>query len=492
MRRQGRLEYELFCNVLADTLWFSKTEIKRTSNEFGDRDQAKIRLNQDHQQARPVAMATINKRPNGTFEIRFFDHHGNRKSICLPPAEKNRSVAESTASKIEHIASRLIQGAEPDRAVAEWIATLPGKLHNKLVRVGLVAPRQEQTQEPEENQPTAPTLKDWTDKYIEEHSAKDGTIEQLEITARSLCKMFGDDKPIDSFTAGDAEVFRKWLETKGNERKKYKTGLARNTVRRRIGRSKQFFNAAIKHELITKNPFDGEASAVGGNAERMFLVPSDWIESCIRKAPCEDWRIILAFARYAGMRSHECRIQKWEDIDIPNRRMTVRSNKTPPVRVCPIFPELMPHLMRAREMAPAGAIYVQTRYDHEANILTTLEAIVKKAGLIPWPKLMQNLRATRETELLANYPAKDVTGWLGNSPDVANKHYAIPMQASFDRAVRDGAGTAGVTAEAAEKSPNLRQTELACGCPGLSPVHENTGDIVLSLFSLLNSYPART
>lgn len=139
------------------------------------------------------------------------------------------------------------------------------------------------------------------------------------------------------------------------------------------------------------------------------------------------------------MRSHECRIQRWEDIDLVNNRMIVRSNKTPPIRSCPIFPELRPHLLRAREMAPEGAEYVQTRYRHDANLLTTFGKIIARAGLEPWPKLMQNLRATRETELLAHYPAKDVVSWLGNSATVANRHYAMTMQASFDRAVADGA-----------------------------------------------------
>lgn len=116
--------------------------------------------------------------------------------------------------------------------------------------------------------------------------------------------------------------------------------------------------------------------------------------------------------------------------------------KTPPARRCPIFPT---HLLRSREMAPEGDVYVQTRYDHEANILTKLEKIVTKAGLVPWPKLMQNLRATRERELLAVYPAKDVTSWLGNSPDVANKHSTMTMQARLDRAITDGAVIEGVT-----------------------------------------------
>lgn len=96
-------------------------------------------------------------------------------------------------------------------------------------------------------------------------------------------------------------------------------------------------------------------------------------------------------------------------------------------------------------MSPKNAEYLQTRYDHDVNILTALERIVKKAGLTPWPKLMQNLRATRETELLANYPAKDVTSWLGNSPSVANKHYAMTLRESFDRAVIQGAKIEGVT-----------------------------------------------
>lgn len=153
------------------------------------------------------------------------------------------------------------------------------------------------------------------------------------------------------------------------------------------------------------------------------------------------------------MRSHECRIQRWEDIDLANNRMVVRSNKTPPIRSCPIFPELRQHLLRARAFAPDGAVYVQTRYGHDANILTTLKMMVLGAGLTPWPKLMQNLRATRETELLANYPAKDVTSWLGNSPEVANKHYAMVMQASFDRAITEGAKIIGVTCGVLSKVP---------------------------------------
>lgn len=386
-------------------------------------------------------MASIIKRPNGSYEIRYTD--ANSKRCSMYPGKLTRKAADDLGRKIDHLVTRQITGDEPDRPVAEWIAALPDKLHSKLSKAGLVPARK--AAEPAPEPVLLPTLQEWTDSYLKKHAGKHGTIRQLEVTQQTLLKHFGKGRRIDTITAGDAEDFRNWMQTNGNATKDYSCGLAVNTIRRRIGRSKQFFAAAVRHKLLTENPFAGEKSSVSGNADRMFLVPAEWIERCIRVAPCEDWRIILAFARYAGMRSHECRMQRWEDIDLANNRMIIRSNKTPPVRSCPIFPELRQHLLRAREMAPAGAEYVQTRYRPDDNIQTTLAKIVTRAGLVPWPKLMQNMRATRETELMAHYPAKDVTSWLGNSPSIANRHYLMAMQSSFDRAVIEGAKLAGVT-----------------------------------------------
>lgn len=74
--------------------------------------------------------------------------------------------------------------------------------------------------------------------------------------------------------------------------------------------------------------------------------------------------------------------------------------------------------------------------DNAASIASIL------GRLTIWPKPMQNLRATRETELIALYPIKDVASWLGNSAPIAMKHYGMTMQSSFERAITNG--TAGV------------------------------------------------
>jgi hypothetical protein len=68
------------------------------------------------------------------------------------------------------------------------------------------------------------------------------------------------------------------------------------------------------------------------------------------------------------------------------------------------------------------------------NLRTQLEQIIRKAGLEPWPKLWQNLRSTRETELAETTPLHVVCAWIGNSRAVAAKHYLQIRDEDFDRA----------------------------------------------------------
>ncbi len=379
-------------------------------------------------------MASIRQTKNGTFEIRFFVGDV-RRSYYPGPKVRTETQAENIGKTLERLAGCVANDELRPKFVESWLQSLPDAKHNKLAGWGLVQRRKLR------GNATEAKLDRWCIDYIKRGKRAESTNDQLEDVQRNLTTFFGKDRCITSITAGDAEDFRIWLETEAREvpKDKPKAGLAKNTVRRRIGRAREFFNLAVRRKIIAANPFADEKVTVGGNPDRQFFVPADWIEKCIVAASCEDWRIMLAFARYAGMRSHETRLQRWEDIDIPNRRMIVRSNKNPPTRVCPIFPELLPHLMRARELGSQGDLVV-TRYDPSAGINETFKKIVKRAGLTEWPKLMQNLRATRETELIALYPIKDVASWLGNSAPIAMKHYAMTMQSSFERAIAIGAG----------------------------------------------------
>ncbi|TWT72288.1 hypothetical protein Pan14r_46060 [Crateriforma conspicua] len=62
-----------------------------------------------------------------------------------------------------------------------------------------------------------------------------------------------------------------------------------------------------------------------------------------------------------------------------------------------------------------------------AGVNKTFTRIVKQAGLIEWPRLMQNSQASRETEPIAMFPNLDVASWLGNSAPIAMQHYSMTI-----------------------------------------------------------------
>ena len=53
------------------------------------------------------------------------------------------------------------------------------------------------------------------------------------------------------------------------------------------------------------------------------------------------------------------------------------------------------------------------------NLRTQFERLVRRAGLMPWPRLFHALRVSRETELARERLIHVVTGWLGNTTKVA-------------------------------------------------------------------------
>ncbi len=65
---------------------------------------------------------------------------------------------------------------------------------------------------------------------------------------------------------------------------------------------------------------------------------------------------------------------------------------------------------------------------------------VKRAKVAIWPKLWQNLRASRESELLRMHDIKDVCNWLGNTPATVFKHYLRTNNDALRKATRPVAG----------------------------------------------------
>ena len=108
------------------------------------------------------------------------------------------------------------------------------------------------------------------------------------------------------------------------------------------------------------------------------------------------------------------------------------------MRISPIFPDLRQHLLAVKKRAKGKKYVVAGVRKGNENIRTEFLRIIKRVGLQQWPKLCQNMRASRSNELCAIYPRKDVDEWCGNTEEVRFKFYDMPLEESFRRAVKDG------------------------------------------------------
>ena len=52
--------------------------------------------------------------------------------------------------------------------------------------------------------------------------------------------------------------------------------------------------------------------------------------------------------------------------------------------------------------------------------------------------MFQNLRSTRETKLTNTHAIHVVCAWIGNTPNVAHKHYLIVTDEHYQRAADNG------------------------------------------------------
>ena len=405
-------------------------------------------------------MASIGSDPGGRKRILFVAGDGKRKTIRLGKMSKRQ--AESLRGHVENLVAAALTGQAPPDETSRRVSVLPDLLRKRLEVVGLVAAAEPEPEpEPEPTLTLGAFLADYLKAYVD---VKTSTRVALGQTVRYLLEFFGPDTPLESITPGAA---KKWC-------RHLKSRLADNTVRRRSGAAKQLFKAAVEDRLLTENPFADLKSSVRGNPKRQYFVTAAEAQKVLDACPDAEWRLIFSLCRFGGLRCpSEVLTLTWDDIHWAEDRMTVHSPKTERhpgqgSRLVPLFPKLLLHLREVYEQADDGAVYVITRYRHtNQNLSTKLRRILHKAALTPWPKLYQNLRSTRQTELVdAGWPVHKVCAWFGNSPAVAFEHYfQPPTDEDFRKAAQNPAQYLHVSsgterkAETADvqKSPGLPQ-----------------------------------
>jgi len=392
-------------------------------------------------------MASVGNDRNGRKRLLFVGRDGKRRTVRLGKASAKQ--AEAVKVKVESLVTAQLSGSMDDET-ARWVAGLDDGMHAKLAAVGLVTPRH------------SARLGPFLDGYIASRcDVKPATVTNWRHTRRGLLEHFGADKPLREITQGDADRWRLYLIGQG---------LAANTVRKRCGNAKQFFRAAVRSKLVSENPFADLPAVTKGNAARMFFITREMAEKVLDACPDAQWRLVFSLCRYGGLRmpSEVFRLT-WADVDWAGMKLILHSSKTEHhdgggVRRVPIFPELYPHLMEAFEQAEPGTEHVITilRDGSGASFRTLLARVIKRAGLVPWPKLFQNLRSTRETELAERWPEHVVCAWMGNSPAVARKHYLQVTEEHFEQAaMRTESGTRAAQNPAQQPAASSRTVSQA-------------------------------
>ena len=361
-------------------------------------------------------MASISKDRNGKKRIQFITSDG-RRSIRLGKT----SMKQALSFKFHFetlLASRHTGFLDED--TASWLSGLSDEMHEKLATLGLVEPRKRKN------------LGSFLKEYISSRTdVSTGTTTVYSHTQRNLLDFFGKDRELHTITEGDADQFVIFL---------HERGLSHSTARRRSGMAKQFLEAARRSKLISENPFTNLKASVPGNPEKFHYVSQEETRAVLDHCPDCQWRSIIALARYGGLRCpSEILSLHWTDIDWDKGKVHITSSKTAHVgkgsRIIPLFPELREVLMDAFDQAEEGTEFVITRYrSTSVNLRTQFIKIIKRAGLKPWPKLFQNMRSTRETELTEKYPLHVVCSWIGNTAKVAAGHYLQVTEEHFEQA----------------------------------------------------------
>lgn len=372
-------------------------------------------------------MASLSK-SNKCWRVQLKCPDGKRRSLYLPKKLSKRQ-AQNCVAWIERLADAAGSGLANDPQTTDWLANVDDSLHQKLEKCRLVRSRKS-------NEAETVSVARLVQEYVASRSSvKEGTRKRWKTVEGHLMAFFGTEKCIHEVTLRDADQFAVFLTSKG---------VAENTKRRYLGITKQFFTSAVRGKLIEENPFRDQKTSINGNQEKnRFFLSRELADRILETCPDSEWRLIFALMRFAGLRCPtEILSLRWCDVNWEKERFLVHSIKTEHIdgkktRWCPIFPEIRPHLDACFEAVKDGEEFVVSKRHSMTHrgLTAQYRRILKFAAVSEYPKLFQNLRSTRQTELADEYPLHVITSWIGNSKDVALKHYLQVTEAHFEQAV---------------------------------------------------------
>ena len=392
-------------------------------------------------------MASVCNDKNGTRRVTFMDGPGKHRSLRL--GRVSRRQAESVRMRVEQLLRDRSLGLPHDAATIQWIKDLPEATRRRLESLQLIATGS-----------ASITLDELIRRFLEARTVKSGTMATYRQCTDSLILHFGASTPIDSITPAQADAWKARIASSGRVREKEgPRSLARATVAKRTNIAKAIFNKAKVWKLLATSPFEHLKAGSQSNPDRAHYISKEDTQRLLDACPDIQWQALIGVLRYAGLRCpSEVRELKWSDINWDQKSLTVRSPKTQAnphhsVRIVPVSQELQPILLALFDSTEEGTLrMVPVAQKAPVNIYAGVKKIIERAGLKPWPRLLQNLRASCATDWSNEYPLHESSKWLGHSPTVAAKHYLQSRDLHFKAVTGTGPWSSKSPAEAGAKS----------------------------------------
>lgn len=331
-------------------------------------------------------MCSLTKRPSGIYWLQFtLDGHKKTRSL----GRIDRGLAMSICGKFE----TLMSSGKTDQALETVTAQVTPEKQPSLIHL-------------------------WVQAYLRSLGLKHATQLTHHQTLDLLTAQFGTCSFRDVDVVG-AQKFAASLDR-----------FAPSTRAKHLGRTKQYFQAAVDHGVIETNPFASMKCGGQANPSRAHFVSREDFARLLAACPNPTWRAIVALSRIGGIRvPSEMMELHWNDVEADKIRIV--KNKTAS-RHFPMFPELKAEL---EPLDLKYRLHSNAVIGFDGCLNYGLKQIIEKAGLKKWPRLWHNMRASRITELANDYPIQTVVAWMGNSPEVALKHYLQVQDEHWRRAI---------------------------------------------------------
>jgi integrase len=352
-------------------------------------------------------MASL-QRTNSTHRIQF-NVAGKRRTLRL--GKLNDKTARKVLSMIDQMEDELALTGRLSIESLAWATAQPLAMRTRLAGCGLIPVQQQSVR-----------VSVLLSKFEADRHTKDSTATAYGHALRNLAECYGPNTPVDEVT--DAAKFEQHLKA---------AELARATIGRRIKAARTIWSWAMKHQYVNDNPFKTIAAPAQVNPERKAYVARDIIDTIIDDESDLEFRLILALARFAGLRcASEVLALEWSHVNWHAGTLTVPSPKTEhhhggEQRVIPIFADVLPHLRAVFDATIPGTKHVIDRLRDVTPQVWTKRLVrhLKRIDVNRWPRLWQNLRASCATDLAKEYRLSVVSEWMGHGVLVGQDHYQM-------------------------------------------------------------------